>query len=369
MMSARAVETKVCGQPRDRRTKIRTRFKGGKRLRVVHKLDEEQVKWIVRQKHKDEMSDAAIGGAMGVSARWVRKLWSRYRFARLEDITYPPRMGRPSGGLQGRREHSAVLSYCKRGRRMAVRLEKIIEDATGIHIPHHAIHRILKDGELAENHPEKAKKRKWIRYERRFSNSLWHTDYKRLPDGRWFVSYQDDASRLIVGFGVYNEPTSDHAIEVLEGAVGKYGRPAQVLTDHGSQFYANEKKDSRRGESTYEKRLAGMGIRHVMARIRHPQTNGKLERFHREIEQHLESFEEESACSTVRDSKPGGHVGGPFHTAGMTDPVTRLVEWYNNLPHMSLMDGRETPAEAYRRKQAPKDITTEEMEEDLHAKA
>ena len=45
----------------------------------------------------------------------------------------------------------------------------------------------------------------------------------------------------------------------------------------------------------------------------------------------------------------------------MTDPVARLVDWYNSLPHMSLMDGRETPAEAYVRKQAPKDITTEEM--------
>ena len=369
MISTRAVETKVCGAPRDHRTKIRTRFKGGKRLRVVHKLDEEQVRWIVRQKHRDEMSDAAIGGAMGVSARWVRKLWSRYRYARLEDIAYPPRMGRPAGGLPGRREHSAVLSYCKRGRRMAVRLERIIGDAIGIHIPHHAIHDILKDEELAENHPKKAKKRKWVRYERRFSNSLWHTDYKQLPDGRWFVSYQDDASRLIVGFGVYNEPTSDHAIEVLEEAVKRYGRPAQVLTDHGSQFYANEKKDADRGESTYEKTLAGMGIKHVMARIRHPQTNGKLERFHREIEQHLKSFEEESACNTVRDSGPGDHVGSPFHTAGMTDPVTRLVEWYNDLPHMSLMDGRETPTEAYARKQAPKDITTEEMGEDLHAKA
>ncbi|MBI1658851.1 MAG: hypothetical protein IS632_08810 [Thaumarchaeota archaeon] len=49
--------------------------------------------------------------------------------------------------------------------------------------------------------------------------------------------------------------------------------------------------------------------------------------------------------------------------------MARLVDWYNSLPHMSLMDGKETPAEAYVRKQAPKDITTEEMGENLHAKA
>ena len=95
---------------------------------------------------------------------------------------------------------------------MAVRLETIIERSVGIHISHHTIHGILKDEELAENQPAKAKQRKWVRYERRYSNSLWHTDYKQLPDGRWFVSFQDDASRLVVGFGVFDEATSDHAI-------------------------------------------------------------------------------------------------------------------------------------------------------------
>ncbi|MDE0526732.1 MAG: DDE-type integrase/transposase/recombinase, partial [Thaumarchaeota archaeon] len=348
MISSRAVETLVCGSSHDPRTKIRTRFKNGKRLRVVRKLDEEQVKWIIRQKHKDEMSDTAIGESVGVSARWVRKLWSRYGSMPVEDIAYPPRMGRPPGGLPGRREHSAVISCCRQDRRMAVRLEVIVREEIGIHIPHHVIYRILKDEEIVENQPKKARQRKWVRYERRFSNSLWHTDYKQLHDGRWFVSYQDDASRLIVGFGVYDEPTSDHAIEVLEGAIRRYGRPAQILTDHGSQFYANEKKNSKRGMADFENKLVELGIKQVMARIRHPQTNGKLERFHSEIEQHLRSFEEESACNTVRGSRPGDHVGNPFHAAGTTDPITRLVDWYNNLPHMSLKEGRETPRRGVR---------------------
>ncbi len=368
MISSRAVETLVCGSSHDPRTKIRTRFKNGKRLRVVRKLDEEQVKWIIRQKHKDEMSDTAIGESVGVSARWVRKLWSRYGSMPVEDIAYPPRMGRPPGGLPGRREHSAVTSCCRQDRRMAVRLEAIIEDEIGIHIPHHVVHGILKDEELAENQPRKARQRKWVRYERRYSNSLWHTDYKQLHDGRWFVSYMDDASRFITGFGVFAEATAPNAIAVLEEAIRRHGRPAGVLTDHGSQFYANEREGAKRGESDYEKKLVELGIRHSMARIRHPQTNGKLERFHSEIEQHLKSFEDESASNTVRGSKPDDHVGSPFHTAGTTDPVTRLVNWHNNLPHMSLRDGRETPAEAYVRKQAPKDITTEEMERDTHAK-
>ena len=368
MISARGVEMKAGGSSHDRRTKVKTRFKNGKKIRVIHKLDEEQVRWMMRQKAHGQMGNAEIAESMGVSSRWVRKLWSRYRFTRPEDITWPPRMGRPVEGLPGRREHSAVLSCCSQGRRMAVRLETMVERSIGIHISHHVIHDILKDEELVENQPAKARQRKWVRYERRYSNSLWHTDYKQLPDGKWFVSFQDDASRLIVGFGVFDEATSDHAIKVLEEAIKRYGKPAQVLTDHGSQFYANEKENARRGMATFETRLLELGIKHVMARIRHPQTNGKLERFHLEIEQHLKSFEDESASNTVRNVKPGDHVGGPFHAAGMADPVARLVDWYNSLPHMSLMDGKETPAEAYVRKQAPKDTTAEEMEGDLHAK-
>ena len=94
---------------------------------------------------------------MGVSARWVRKLFSRYGHLQPKDITYPPKMGRPSNGLPGRREHSAVISCCKQNRRMAVRLETIIEEEIGIHISHNIIYKILKDEELVENQPKKAK--------------------------------------------------------------------------------------------------------------------------------------------------------------------------------------------------------------------
>ncbi len=45
---------------------------------------------------------------------------------------------------------------------------------------------------------------------------MWHTDYKLLDDGRWFIAYQDDASRFIVGYGVFSEATGRHAIVVDE---------------------------------------------------------------------------------------------------------------------------------------------------------
>lgn len=365
MISCYGVETLVCGSKSTKNKKTKKRFKGGRWLSVVNKLDEDQVKWMVHQ-YRNGTKSKEIAETLGISVRWVQKLGAKYKNVQISMIKYPSAMGRPVEGLPGRREQAAVLSNRTKNRRGAVRLEKIIKNRMGIHITHRTIHNILKDEELAESQPAKAKQRKWVRYERRFSNSLWHTDYKQLHDKRWFIAYMDDASRFIVGFGVFEEATTDHAIKVLKDAIKKYGKPAGILTDHGSQFYANEKETAERGESEFEKKLVKLDIKHSLARIRHPQTNGKLERFHSEIEQHLKSFEDESAINTVRDIQKGDHIGDPFHTIGMTDPISRLVDWYNNLEHMSLKDGMETPAQAFIRKQPPLDVTPEEMEADAH---
>ena len=366
MISYSGVEMKVCGLKSVRRKRATTRTKKGRNLLVVDKLDEDQVKWIVQTNRNGTMHNKDIARIMHVSVRWVQKLCKRYSNVSISEIKYPEPMGRPIDGLPGRREHSMVLSGYEENRRSAVRLEKIIKKHSGIHISHRTIHKILKDEELAENQPKKAKQRKWVRYERRYSNSMWHTDYKKLHNGKWFVSYMDDASRFIVGFGVFDDATTDNALAVLYDAIKIHGKPAQILTDHGSQFYANVKANSERGVSVFEEKMVELGIKQVMARIRHPQTNGKLERFHSEISQHLKSFEKESASNTVRHVQVGQHVGNPFYTAGITDPISRLVEWYNNLEHMSLKDELETPAEAYIRKQPPKDISDKDMEAQTH---
>ena len=65
-----------------------------------------------------------------------------------------------------------------------MRAEKAIKQNTGIHIPHNAIRRILRENGLAERQPKKGQRRKWICYERTYSNSMWHTYYKQLHEGR-----------------------------------------------------------------------------------------------------------------------------------------------------------------------------------------
>ena len=299
------------------------------------------------------MTDAQIAQTMKVSASWVRRLWRRFEGCEPKDIKYPARMGRPNNGIPGRREQSAVLSGRHRNECGARGLEDDIEEDTGLHVPHNTIHKVLAGEGMAEAQPKKGGQRERVRFERTYSNTMWHADYKRLDDGRWFIACMDDASRFITGFGVFGEATGKHALEVHGRAVAEHGRPASILTDHGSQSCANESGSRKRGEAEFEKELARLDIRHVLARINHPQTNGKLERFHGELQRRLPRFVGASHHKTVR-GPPTGRVGDIFNSSGPTDPVARLIKWYNyDRKHMSLKKRRETPARAFLRKMPP----------------
>lgn len=163
----------------------------------------------------------------------------------------------------------------------------------------------------------------------------------------------------MVGFGVFEEATTKNALKVLDEAIKDHGKPASILTDCGTQFYATESEAKKKGESKFEQRLVELDIKHVFARVRHPQTNGKLERLHGEIQRKLHHFETSSSTKTRRGASKDTPVGGPFHTEPAKDPVERFLEWYNyERPHMSLdWDNLETPAQAFKRKMAPTGTT------------
>ena len=304
------------------------RWIGQKRVGKMSKLDESKVRWIVRQRRNG--APVTVAEAMGVSGRWVKKLTHRYAGVAIDDIVFPQPMGRPRGGLPGRLEESTVLSAyyaCVEGSTL---LASSIEVLTGLRIPRHVIDGQLKSHGLSRIDPRKSGQRKTARYVKRFSNTMWHADYKLLSDGRWVISYQDDAARLVTGHGAFERATTANALAVLDVAIRAYGAPLAILTDRGSTFYASESAKRDKGKSQFEKRLDDLGIRHIKARTRHPQTNGKLERLHGEMERKLYLFVESSASRTTRSV--GGlpsHVGSPFYTTPASDPVDRFFHWFN----------------------------------------
>ena len=161
------------------------------------------------------------------------------------------------------------------------------------------IRRILREGGLAVSEPRRWHRRKWIRYERDHSNSLWHVDWHGIKDprwkGMWLIAYEDDSSRFIVGYGVYPTLTSKYSVEVLRRAISEHGRPEEILSDHGSTFYAVEADGRERGLTAH--RVRGVpaqgedGIRLIVGRVDHPQTNGKIEKFFDTFERNVGNFE------------------------------------------------------------------------------
>ena len=269
----------------------------------------------------------------------MRKLWSRHGYKPVRDVRHPSRMGRHTVGMHGRREHAAVLNARGDEHVSASLLQEKILEQCGLNIPLGVIHRVMVEGNLArEELGKKGKRRRWVRYERTHLNSLWHTDWKQIHggmhDGRWFLCCEDDASGLVTGYGIFDNATTENALGVLDRAIKYHGKPASVMTDHGAQFYASKRGSGGSDGSGFEKRLAELDIRQILVGVRHPQTNGKVERLHGEIQRKLHEFE----AIMMRKS----------------DLMNLFMRWYNyNRPHMSMENG-ETPAEAFERKMTPK---------------
>ncbi len=86
---------------------------------------------------------------------------------------------------------------------------------------------------------------------------------------------------------MFDHATTENALAVLDAAIKNHGKPKAILTDRGAQFYANKSEVKKKGISKFEMRLAELGIKHIRARVGHPQTNGKIERWFGEVQHKL----------------------------------------------------------------------------------
>ena len=72
--------------------------------------------------------------------------------------------------------------------------------------------------------------------------------------------------------------TAEITITLLKAGIAEFGKPKAIMTDHGSQYYAN-KCDKDNQNTKFRATLDILGIKHYLARVNRPQTNGKVERF------------------------------------------------------------------------------------------
>ena len=176
--------------------------------------------------------------------------------------------------------------------------------------------------------PEESQKRKpFVRFEKELCNQMWQVDFKgefRMEDGKYCYPLDiiDDHSRYAIKIAPHLS-TANVVIPVFTDAFREFGLPDSILSDNGAQFAGFKK-----GYTQFERWLMDLDILPIHGRIKHPQTQGKIERFHRTMKQ-----------------EPLNHTV----MANIADAQNKFAVWrdkYNNIrPHEAL--GMKRPGDVY----------------------
>jgi transposase InsO family protein len=156
----------------------------------------------------------------------------------------------------------------------------------GIRVSANTVQKTLKEEGLA-NPPlrpkPKRKRQPPRRFERSRAGELWQSDITSFLLTRhsrrvYLVVFLDDFSRYIVSWALCGHQKGVLVLDALSEGLARFGKPLEILTDQGRQYFAW------RGKSEFQKLLEREGIKHVVARARHPQTVGKCERLWKTID-------------------------------------------------------------------------------------
>ena len=217
------------------------------------KLSEEKVVWVVKARESG-LAARDIASTQNITVRRVEQLYAQYRES--GEIPSLKKAGRKRIEIPIE-ERNAIIEASRKFGVGACYLVSILKRDYGIDETNHMrVYSVLKEEGLLYNTARTRFKRKWIRYEREHSNSLWHVDWHEMKSsvyrGKWLVIYEDDASRYILGYGVFDSPSSENAVSVLKEAIREHGRPASILSDRGTSFYAVEAETKTKGLTEFE---------------------------------------------------------------------------------------------------------------------
>lgn len=167
------------------------------------------------------------------------------------------------------------------GRKIARRLL----DLEAIHLAPSTVTSILhRHGLIRPEDSEAAKP--WQRFEHEAPNALWQMDFKGhfpTPTGKCHtLSVLDDHSRFNLALGACARTDTTQVRLHLEQVFRRYGLPVRINADNGAPWGSPSLAE--RGLSALSVWLIRQGIHVSHSTPYHPQTNGKVERFHRSLE-------------------------------------------------------------------------------------
>ena len=268
----------------------------------------------------------------GVSTAWVSTLVSRFRAEGPSALE--PRSKRPHGNKKA--TPPAIEDRIIELRKELVDLGTDAgTDTIHTHLEREGlvapslstIQRILTRRGFVTPAPKKRPKSSYVRFVADLPNECWQSDmtHWHLEDGTGveILTFLDDHSRLALAVRVYPTVTMENVRALFRQSCTNFGTPASVLSDNGAIYNAG----SRGGRTGFESDLITAGVLYKHSRPYHPQTCGKVERWHRTLKGFL--------------------VKRPAATLGELQAVLDdVVRYYNDVrPHRGV--GRRTPSVAY----------------------
>lgn len=130
---------------------------------------------------------------------------------------------------------------------------------------------------------KRKKPRKYKRYEWPIPNYMWHTDWHVIKaeklKGENIVVYIDDCSRRIIGYCVGTMTTKNSLLALYKAIATHHVSPYCLNSDRGTQYFPNKRNKDGKAAHAFQKALEELGIIFIPSKKRHPQTNGKNEKF------------------------------------------------------------------------------------------
>jgi len=229
---------------------------------------------------KQGMSKTKTASIMKISRMALWKIEQKYKKYGKEGLKdhKPGRLFEPLSS----KFYTLVIQEWKKNKCGARKLYAVLK-RKGFSVSRRKIEQVLIKEKLQKPFKKRQKPRKYKRYEWPIPNYMWHTDWHVIKaekmTGENILVFIDDCSRKIMGY-ITGAPNAKNSAFALYSAISKnLVTPFILNSDRGTHFFASKKDKKGKAMHEFQTVLEELGIIFVPSKVRHPQTNGKNEKF------------------------------------------------------------------------------------------
>lgn len=229
-------------------------------------------RWVVNQALKGITPISEIARNRKIPRRSIYKLLEKYKKHGWKGLE-PRQRGRKKVEISAQFEAIVLRIWHRRQR--GVHKMWLALNEQGFNVSERQIQKIYRNNELKMNKRKRPSQIKFVKYEWPRPNMLWHTDWTSCPfTGKQLIAFIDDHSRYLVHGEYFEHATTENTILAFKNAIARHGKPGAILTDNGVQF-----TPARAIKGPFTQFCEDNSIKHILGRVHHPQTNGKIERW------------------------------------------------------------------------------------------